>query len=156
MELHAPQSLSSSSLISSIAHRLCAGYAMETSGDGSNGVSMTHPHLRAWMETSKERILPVDSGQVLPPVLTAASRFHAPTQFVTHVLRSIADAQDGILSTNLAQVHLKGLWVIHAVWTSTQNHANNAWVIEWHPVVRKNLTESIQFTNSASNQLSCL
>ena len=89
--------------------------ASEACGQGRDGVAVAHPHLRARLDATEQGALRVNVLQLRASVLATAGRFHAPAAVMRHVLRAVADAQDGIAPANLREVYLECLGVIDAI-----------------------------------------
>ena len=114
MELHAPNLL--------ILGGVCGVFygfggcdALKILGDCRNGVAVAHPHLRIVVKSLKQRILLVDELQILTAIFAAAGGLHVAAQCVRNELRTVANAQNRFASTELLQIDLERLLVIHAV-----------------------------------------
>ena len=88
---------------------------MKVFGNSCNGIAMAHPHLRVFVKTLKQGILMVKLLQVSTSILTAAGRFNLSAISLRHILCTIANAQDRILATDIGQIYLKGLRIVHAI-----------------------------------------
>ena len=88
---------------------------MEAFWDSRDGISMTHPHLGILFKTFKEWIFVIKRLKIGTAVFAATSWLYLASVELRHVLSTIADAKDGILATDFAQVHLEGFRVIHAI-----------------------------------------
>ena len=101
-------------VISSVLHRLGGSHHMRPFGQAGDAVAVRHPHLRMRLKTAEQRAGSVHKLQVLAPVLARACALHLPAIDMAHVLRTVADTQDGQTTANPAQVHMKSIVGIHA------------------------------------------
>ena len=60
-----------------------------------NGVTMTHPHLTAFVNSFKKRFLRLNKGQIRPAVFSGIGRFDNPTRKMSQILCTITNRQKG-------------------------------------------------------------
>ena len=77
---------------------------------------MAHPYLRVGFEAFEERVVLFKRLEVGTSILTCASWSDLASHGMGHVLRTVADAEDGVLAADAAKVYLEGLWVVDAEW----------------------------------------
>ena len=113
VELHAPKLLTLC-LIGCVFHLGSRGNALEVFGNGSDGVAVGHPNLRTFFKTLKQGVFKINGLQIGAPIFSAARRLDLAAVELRHILRTIANAQDGIATANLRQIHLERFLVIDA------------------------------------------
>ena len=86
---------------------------MAAGRQGRDGVAMAHPHLRARLKATEQRVGSVDSGQMGTAILAAVGVLDATTAGVGDVLRAIANAQHRHTAHKLREVDLEGFRVVH-------------------------------------------
>ena len=64
-------------------------------GDGGDGVTMTHPHLRRGCKAFEEGVGGIELLQVSPSVLSRIGLFDLASTLMSHKLSAVTDAQDG-------------------------------------------------------------
>ena len=155
MILHAPNLL----VIGCIGSILDGGSgcdATESRWQLGDGVTVRHPHLTVLGKSLQQRIACLHEFEIGTTVLTRALRFHLASEGVGHELGTVADAEDGILATNLVEVELEGTLLIDAVGRTRQDDANHVGVILRKFVVRHDFAERVELTHTASDQLRSL
>ena len=111
VELHAPELLAFC-LVSRNGHFVSRSDGTEALRDSCDGVAVAHPHLRIVTHVLEKRIALLEAGQVGTTVLASTCRLDASATDISHVLRSVADAEDGIFAADAAQVNLERMFVI--------------------------------------------
>ena len=86
---------------------------LEIIGDGRNGVTVAHPHLRLLLKMLEEQVRSIHRLEVCPTVLPAVGLLHLTAKGMRDKLCAIADAQHGNLPDELVQIHLEGLRIMH-------------------------------------------
>ena len=87
----------------------------ESTGDGSDGVAVRHPHLRVLVEILKERVRSIYRLQIGTSVFARIGLLDLATEGMTDKLRTIADAQDWDTAYELRQIDLKSLRVVYRI-----------------------------------------
>ena len=133
---------------------VCRGcYGLEPFGDGGYGVAMTHPNLRASVESLEERVVQVYLLQMGAPVLTGVCLLHLASEGVADELCAIADAQHGNTAHEATQVHLERLWIVYRIRRAAEDDANNVGVVLGVLVVRQYLAERVHLADASSDEL---
>ncbi len=114
---------------------------------------MTHPYLRAFLETTEQGVVEVDGLQMGTPILTAVGLLHLAAKGVRDELRTIADAQHGQTAQELREVYLEGLRVVDAVGRAAEDDADDVGVVFRKLVVGQDLAKGVKFANAAAYQL---
>ena len=120
MELHGENTLAISFWLIAFGIRrildiLGGGDAVESVGDGGDGVTMRHPHLRVLVEALEERVRSVDGLEVCTAIFARVGLFHTAAQRMADELCTIADAEHGDATCELREVHLESLRIVHRV-----------------------------------------
>jgi hypothetical protein len=126
---------------------------MITFGDGGDRVTVTHPHLRAFLKTFKDRRLCVDGLEVRAAILAGARLLHVATERVADKLGSVADAEHGVVADDLREVNLERFLVVDRVRTATEDDTDDGRVVLRELVVRQNLTERVQLAHTTADEL---
>ena len=87
----------------------------EAVGDGGDGVTMRHPHLRVLVEALEERVRGVDGLEVCTAIFAGVGLFHTAAQRMADELCTIADAEHGDAAYELREVDLERLRIVHRV-----------------------------------------
>ena len=140
-------------VVGGILHVVCTGHHVRPRWDGGNRITVAHPHLAVVVEAAEEGTILVNRGQVLATIFARTSGLHVATAIVGHKLRTIADAEHGQTADKLAEVRLEGLGVVHTKGAACQDDTNHIGVVLGKFIVRQYFAESIQFAQTACNQL---
>ena len=115
---------------------------------------MTHPYLRVLVKSFKQWICSVDGFQIGTTILTRVGLFNLATKCVRNELCTIADAQHRHLTNKLREVNLKCLWVVNRIRRTAKDDTDDIGIVVLRIlVVRQNLTEGVEFTHPAANEL---
>ena len=104
-------------------------------------------------EAFEERIRSIHRLQIRTAILAGVCLLHLAAQRVGDKLRTVADTQHGHLADKLRQIDLKRLGIVNRVGRTTQDHADHRRIVVREFVVRHNLAEGVQFTNTTTDQL---
>ena len=91
--------------------------------------------------------------QVGTTILTAVSSFHLSALGKREELSTIADAEYRNTADKLAQIYLESFRIMNGVRATAQDDTNDRWVILWKLVVRHDLAEGIEFTDTTADEL---
>jgi hypothetical protein len=114
---------------------------------------MTHPHLGMLLETFEKRIGSIYGLKISTAILTAANFLHLSTKGMADELCPIADTQYRQTAHETTEVHLESLRIMNTIRRAAKDDANDIRVVLRVFVVRQNLAERIEFSNTASNEL---
>ena len=115
---------------------------------------MRHPDLRVLVEALEQRICGVDRLQIGTTILARVGLLNLTTQGVRNELSTIADAEYGHLADKLREIYLEGLGVVHRIGRTTEDDTNDVGIVVLGVlVVRQNLTEGVEFTDTTANEL---
>ena len=114
---------------------------------------MTHPYLRVVVEAAEERTLLVDGGKILSAILATSCWLYISAVVVGNELCTIADAEHRKATQELCEIDLESFGIVHAVGAAGKNHSDDFFVILWKLVVWQNLTERVEFAQTASDEL---
>ena len=155
VELHAPRLLALH-LVGGNFHLVGRCNDFESCGNGSDGVAVAHPHLRAGAHAMKQQVIRIKRAEVRPPVLTAPGRLYLAAVGIGHELRAVADAQQGQAAAYVGEVDLKSLLVVHGEGAAGENDAPHALVAVRKLVVRHNFAIHVQLAQAAPYELGSL
>ena len=99
MKLHAPKRLIVC-LIGGILHLVGGSNDAEACRNFRNRVAMAHPYLRLVHKILEKRVLLLKTLQMGTTILATAGRFYLAAVNIGHVLRSVANAQNGQTATD--------------------------------------------------------
>ena len=137
MELHGPYSPAKCSIaVGSIFHigRRC--YTLKAIGNSSDCVAMTHPNLRAIVETAEKRVFRIDRIEMRTAILTRVSLLNLTSEGMRYELCTIADTKHRKTSHEPVKVHLESLRVVNGIRRAAENDSDNVTVVLWVLVVR--------------------
>ena len=152
MELYAPY-LFTFHLISGNSHFVCRRNRFKILRNSSNGITVAHPYLRTLSHTFEQHIVLAERSQVSTSILTGTCRFYFATIGIRHKLCTIADAQNGVFTSDFAQINLERTLVIHGEGASRQNHSLDSFVVFGELVIGDNLAIRIQLAHPATDKL---
>ena len=155
MELYAPH-IFALGLIGSDFHLVGRSDDAEVIGDSRDGIAVAHPHLRILAHVLEEHVALVEGAEVGTSVFACTSRFNLTAVAVRDELGAVADTQNGILATQLAQVHLKSALVVDGERAAREDDSLHTVVALRELVVGHNLTVNIQFADAAADELRSL
>jgi len=93
-------------------------------GYGRNSISMTHPNLRLFYESMKQRVLMVKTLQMSPAIFSGISLFHFSSPTMRDKLSSITDTQYRQTANEFTQIDLKSFWIMYRIRRTAQNNSN--------------------------------
>ena len=152
MELYSPY-LFALYLIGGNSHFVCRCNGFKILRDSSNGITVAHPYLRTLSHTFEQNIVLAERSQVSTSILTGTCRFYFATIGIRHKLCTIADAQDGVFTSDFAQIDLERTFVIYGIGTSGKDYAFYTCSIVGEFVVGDNLAIRIQLAHPATDKL---
>ena len=152
MELYSPY-LFALYLISGNSHFVCRCNGFKILRDSSNGITVAHPYLRTLSHTFEQNIVLAERSQVSTSILTGTCRFYFAPIGIRHKLCTIADAQDGVFTSDFAQIDLERTFVIYGEGASRQNHSLDGFIAFGKLVIGDNLAIRIQLAHPATDKL---
>ena len=152
VELYAPQRLIRS-LPGGKLHLVRRSDAAKPFGQRRNGIAVAHPHLGMFLKALEQGILLFKGSQAGTAILTAAGRLYPAAIKPGHILCSVTDTQDRVSATNGTQIHLERLRVVDTVGRAGEDDTDNTRIIVREPVVRQDFAESIQLTQTPTDEL---
>ena len=152
MELHTPHLLTRH-LVSGNRHLVRRSYSLEVIGNGGNRVSVAHPHLAIFPYPLEKDVLRIEGTEMGTSVLASTGGFHPSTVAVGDKLRTVADTQNGVFSTNPAQIYLECTLIINRKGATRKDNSFYTLISVWKFVVRYNLAIDIQFAQPAADEL---
>ena len=114
---------------------------------------MTHPHLGILLKAFEQGVLRIYCLQIGTAILTGISFFHLTSKRIGNILCAIADAEHGQFANKLVEVNLKSLRIMYRIRRTTQDDTDDIGVVFGKLVIRHNLAEGIQFTDTTANEL---
>ena len=90
-------------------------YGMKAFRQLSDGITMTHPHLRILFKALEQWVRGLKLRQMGTPILTATCWLHLTSIAISHQLGSVANAQYRIFAYKLREVHFKSILVIDGI-----------------------------------------
>ncbi len=151
MELHGVGGLALD-LEGGVHHIGRGGNDLAALGKGRNAVSVGHPHLGLGLHALEERAF----GHHLKhgaAILAGVGGFHLSAAGVGQVLGAVADAKQGQLAAEQAQVHLRGVGVTHAAGTAGKDDAFHGLVHSRDLVVGIYFAIDVELSEAAADQL---
>ena len=98
----------------------------------------------------------LDGLKVRATVFATRCGFHFSAEVLCHILRAIANAQDGKAPANLRKIDFEGLGIVDTERRTGENDTNHRRIVVRKFVVRQNFAERVEFTHAAADELSGL
>ena len=85
--------------------------------------------------------------------LMGEGSLHLTALGVREELSTVADAEYRNAADKLAQIYLESFRIMNGIRATAQDDTNDRWVILWKLVVRHDLAEGIEFTDTTADEL---